>query len=201
MFQRTTRFCLLLFVICTLFWGYSLVFVRPSDIAKIKKAMEEQEIASSKSILTTTEQKRKGVVKEIWFTQEDKSRLQYRIFSQSSLLTLKPDGKKFDLIEKLDNIQCWMQDKLYESPAVNTATQQIRYFQAQEGLYRYHSQEFIAHSVALSLYRLGGHQLPEELGKAVPFLKGKADDVSFAISGKNPQFNAQHFKAELANGS
>ncbi|MES2121974.1 MAG: hypothetical protein V4492_04250 [Chlamydiota bacterium] len=197
MFQRTTRFCLLFFVIATLFWGYALVFVRPSDIAAIKKTIAEQQLASSQSIVTTTEQKRTGVVKEIWFTQEDKSRLQYRIFSQSSLLTLKPDGKKFDLIEKLDNIQCWMQDKIYAANAGAGAAQQIRYFQAQEGLYRYHTQEFLAHSVALSLYKLGGQQLPQELGKAVPFLKGKADDVSFAISGKNPQFNAQHFKAEL----
>ena len=46
--------------------------------------------------LSTTQQQRKGVVKEIWFTQEDNSRLHYRIFSESSLLTftIKPEGKE-----------------------------------------------------------------------------------------------------------
>ena len=60
----------------------------------------------------------------------------------------------------------------------------------------YASQEFLAQSVALSLYRLGGHELPKEM-LAKPFLKGIAEDVSFAVSGKSPQFKAKHFKAEL----
>lgn len=75
--------------------------------------------------------------------------------------------------------------------------QQIRFLAAEDGLYRYTTQEFLAQSVALSLYRLEGHNLPKETVTVKPFLKGIADDVSFAVSGKNPQFQAKHFKAEL----
>jgi hypothetical protein len=198
MFQRMTNICFLSLGILTLVWGLSLFRVRPSDIEKIKQSVQEQEIASSKSLFSTTQQQRKGVVKEIWFTQEDNSRLHYRIFSESSLLTIKPTGKNFELIEKLEKIKCWMQDKLYDPNAGAGPMQQIRFLAAEEGLYRYTTQEFLAQSVALSLYRLNGHELPKEM-TTKPFLKGIAEDVSFGVSGKSPQFKARHFKAELSS--
>lgn len=197
MFRTTTIYSLLILGIIALLGGSVLVHVRPSDIVSIKERIQEQELASSNSLFTTTQQQRKGVVKEIWFTQEDNSRLHYRIFSESSLLTIKPEGKGFDLIERLEKIKCWMQDKLYEPTSGVSPMQQIRFLAAKEGIYRYASQEFLAQSVALSLYRLNGHELPKETLLTKPFLKGIAEDVSFAVSGKTPQFNAKHFKAEL----
>lgn len=197
MFRRATIFCILFLGALSLIWGYVLFRVRATDIALIKQKINEQEIASTKNVFSTTQQQRKGVVKEIWFSQEDNSRLHYRIFSESSLLTIKPEGNSFDLIEKLEKIKCWMQDKLYE-PAVGSApAQQIRFLAAEEGLYRYTSQEFLAQTVALSMYRIGGHELPKEMLTSRPFLKGVAEDASFAVSGKSPQFKAKHFKAEL----
>jgi hypothetical protein len=197
MFRQTTLLCLLLFGGISLTWGCWVGCIRSEDIALVKHKMENQAAASSKNLFSTTQQERKGVVKEIWFTQEDNTRLQYRIFSESSLLTIKPEGNSFDLIEKLEKIKCWMQDKLYEPNPGSGPMQQIRFLAAEDGLYRYTTQEFLAQSVALSLYRLGGHDLPKEAVIAKPFLKGIADDVSFAVSGKNPQFQAKHFKAEL----
>ena len=197
MFRRTTIACLFILGLVTLLWGYSLFRIRSEDIELIKQKIKEQEVATSKSAFATTEQQRKGVVKEIWFSQEDNTRLHYRIFSESSLLTIKPEGKSFDLIEKLEKIKCWMQDKLYEPSAGAGPMQQIRFLAAEEGLYRYTSQEFLAQTVALSLFRLNGHELPSETIASRPFLKGIAEDVSFAVSGKSPQFKAKHFKAEL----
>lgn len=196
MFRKATITCLLFFGVFTLLWGYSLFHVTANDIAKVKKQLSAQELASSKSAFATTQQQRKGVVKEIWFSQEDNSRLHYRIFSESSLLTIKPEGNSFDLIEKLEKIKCWMQDKLYAPAAGGSPMQQIRFLAAEEGLYRYTSQEFLAQSVALSMYRTPGHELPKAM-TSKPFLKGIAEDVSFAVSGKSPQFKAKHFKAEL----
>lgn len=197
MFRRTTVFSLLLLGIIAFIWGFSLVRVRSSDIASIKEKIKEDKSTSSTQLFSTTQQQRKGVVKEIWFTQEDNSRLHYRIFSESSLLTIKPEGKSFDFVEKLEKIKCWMQDKLYIPGGGGSSAQQIRFLAAEEGIYRYTSQEFLAQSVALSLYRMGGHDLPKDMAAAKPFLKGIAEDVSFAVSGKNPQFKAKHFNAEL----
>jgi hypothetical protein len=197
-FKKATTYTVLTLSLLTLIWGISLFRVRSSDIAAVKAHQQEQEVASTKSAFSTTQQQRKGVVKEIWFTQEDNSRLHYRIASESSLLTVKPEGKSFDLIEKLEKIKCWMQDKLYDASAGVNPMQQIRFLAAEEGLYRYATQEFLAQSVALSLFRLQGQELPKETTGAKPFLKGVAEDVSFGVSGKNPQFKAKHFKAELS---
>ncbi len=197
MFRKATIFSLLALVILTALWGLATLRIRPGDVAHFKERFQQEEAATSKNLFSTSHQQRKGVVKEIWFTQEDSSRLHYRISSESSLLTIKPQGNSVDLVEKLENIKCWMQDKLYDASSSTGATQQVRFLAAQEGLYRYTSQEFLAQSVALSLFRLGGHELPNETLTTRPFLKGRAEDVSFSVSGKTPQFNAKHFKAEL----
>ena len=75
--------------------------------------------------------------------------------------------------------------------------QQVRFLAAEEGLYRYLTQDFLAQTVGLSLYRLSGHELPKDAVKTKPFLQGIAEGVSFGVSGKNPQFKATQFKAEL----
>lgn len=198
MFRRMTILSLFTLSILTLVWGLCLFRVRPSDLQAASATQNQELSTSDKSLFSTTQQRRTGVVKEIWFTQEDNSRLHYRIFSESSLLTMNPKEKSFDVVEKLEKIKCWMQDKLYDPSSATGAAQQIRFLVAEEGLYRYTAQEFLAQSVALSLFRLAGHELPTEM-TAKPFLKGIAEDVSFAVSGKNPQFKAKHFKAELGD--
>ena len=130
-------------------------------------------------------------------TQEDNTRLEYRIESERSLLTARPVGKKCDLVEKLEKIRCWMQDKILISTSGAAPMQQIRFFKAQEGTYCYSAQEFLAQTVALSLYRLPGETIPSQAINTPPFLQGIAEDVSFSVSGKNPQFHAQQFRAQF----
>jgi hypothetical protein len=72
------------------------------------------------------------------------------------------------------------------------------FFEAGEGTYQYTTQEFLAKSVALSLFRLPGHALPISLDINNAFLKGIAQDVSFSVSGKIPQFQAKRFQATLS---
>jgi hypothetical protein len=198
MFQRMTIYTLVcLGLVCTL-WALLFLCVRPRDIEACRRLQMQDKIVSSQGLVTTTHQQRKNVKKEIYFTQEDNTRLHYRICSESSLLTLQPhtEGKKIELNEKLEKIKCWMQDKLYYSAPGTGPMQQIRFLEAQDGLYCYSSQQFLAQAVKLSLFRLPEHDLPKEI-RTTPFLKGIAKDVSFAVSGKTPSFKAQHFKAEL----
>lgn len=199
MFSRITSFSLVLFFCIALIWGFSFGKAHERDYAACRLIKEQEEAASKKSLVSTTHQNRKGVVKEIYFSQEDNTRLHYRIESESSSLTLKPNGRKLDLIEKLDKIKCWMQDKLYIASPGNKPMQQMRFLEAEDGIYRYASQEFLAQSVGLSLFRLSGYDLPDGLIREIPFMRGVAQDVSFSVSGKTPQFHAQHFKALLSN--
>lgn len=198
MFQRMTIYSLVCLALLFCLFELLFVHVRPRDIEACRRLQMQDKIASSQGLISTTHQHRKNVKKDIYFVQEDNSRLHYRIHSQSSLLTMQPktEGKKIELHEKLEKIKCWMQDKLYYSSPGTGPMQQIRFLEAEEGLYNYTSQQFLAQSVALSLYRLPQHDLPYVV-KTAPFLKGIAQDVSFAVSGKTPSFKAQHFRAEL----
>ncbi|HEY2809770.1 MAG TPA: hypothetical protein VGJ00_00030 [Rhabdochlamydiaceae bacterium] len=199
MFQRATLYSFTCFALMTLVLGLLFVRMRSTDVEACRRLQVKDKASSSQGLINTTHQQRKNVKKEIYFLQEDNSRLHYRIFSQSSLLTMQPSnaGKKIALNEKLEKIQCWMQDKLYYSSPGVDPMQQVRFFEAEEGVYCYTSQQFLAQTVVLSLFRLPEHDLPQT-AKTSPFLRGIAKDVSFAVSGKTPSFKAQHFKAELA---
>ena len=183
-----------LFALLSLLWALQFCYLRKSDCENYRaRAVQSREMATSRPI-TSAKQVRSGVCKDIWFTQEDSSRLHTRIESEISHLTLLPIERKIDIIENLEHLKCWMQEKLStEGPAM----QQVRYFEARQGLYQHLSQEFLANNVSLSLYRLPSHTLPLKTIASAAFLKGIAKDVSFSISGKTPKFQATDFKASL----
>src|SRR5580700_1027673 len=102
MFRRATIVLLAFSGIAMILWCYFLIHIRPTDVAFIQQKLLRKQSTTPTSTFATTQQQREGVVKEIWFSQEDNSRLHYRIRSESSLLTMKPEGNGFDLIEKLE---------------------------------------------------------------------------------------------------
>ncbi len=197
MFKKATL--LTCFVVGTIsfLWLFQCIWVRKSDHQLYLSFMEKQHQidTSSKLVSQNAYQTRCGVRKDIWVAEEPSTRLHYRIESRFSVLKLLPGQSKTDIIENLSGITCWMQDKLYleaEQPF-----QQVRYLEADEGTYRYTSQQFDASQVSLSLMRLAGHQLSFNYNSKDAFLRGIAQDVSFSISEGTPQFQAQQFKASL----
>ncbi len=196
MFRKASLYTFGAFSLLAALWLYLFAYPHEADYTLCKALQNQKTTVSQSNLASTSHQNRKGVVKEIYFTQEDNTRLQYRIESESSLLTIIPNGTKLDLNEKLENIKCWMQDKIYYTPG-KQPMQQIRFLEAKDGVYLYNSQQFLAQTVTLSLYRLSSHILPSVLKKQSPFLKGIAEDISFVVSGKTPQFQAHHFQALL----
>jgi len=197
MFKKKIALTAILLLPIIGFWVYQMTVVRTCDLIRYKKMIENREIASTHS-QSPTNQERKQVRKDIWFSQDDSARLHYQIASEGSLLTLTPVKNKFEVIESLDRIKCWMQDKLINDVMEDTLSQQARYIEAENGIYRHTSQEFTANGVTLSLFQLPGHQLPEEpINKDSAILRGIAHDVSFYFSGKTPQFQARQFEATM----
>jgi hypothetical protein len=145
-------------------------------------------------------QNRLKVCKDLWFSEENQQRLHYRIESGSSSLTMAPKGHKVEVIERLELMRCWMQDKLLPSNK-GELSQQTRYFTAREGVYHFLSQQLIADKATLSFYRMAGDQLPNigQLPAVEPFLSGEATKIAFSISGSTPTFQAFEFKAFLTN--
>lgn len=191
MLTKATTYSFFLSAVLLFLWWLSFGHIGPSHMAAYQQEVALQQQLSMQAMARSTEQHRGKVVKEIFFTDNEGQRLHYRIESDASTLTLQPEGPHVDIIEHLQGMRCWMQDKLEED------AQQIRYFEATDGIYRYSAQRFLAQSVALSLYRLPGHDLPVQWEDKSPFLKGTADSVSFAVSGKTPQFQATQFTASL----
>lgn len=195
MFKQATFMTALCMAAITFVWLFKLVYLSASDRVKYEKVLEAGRVIARATKGEQTHQTRGGVRKDLWLSQQDHSRLHYRIDSKSSVLTLLPIDEKVDIIENLQHIKCWMQDKLYAQGDV--VMQQMRFFEADEGIYQYSTQRFAANSVILSLFRMPGTLLPSLVDPSKAFLRGLAQDVSFSIAGKTTQFQAQKFKATL----
>ncbi len=195
MFKRAIFITSLCMAAISSAWLVKLVYLSPADRVKYENLLETGRAVARATKSAQTHQTRGGVRKDLWLSQQDRTRLHYRIDSKSSVLTLLPIDDKVDIIENLQQIKCWMQDKLYAQG--NVAMQQMRFFEADQGIYQYSTQRFAANSVILSLFRLPGIQLPTSIDPSKAFLRGIAQDVSFSIAGKTTQFQAQKFKATL----
>ncbi len=198
MFSRVTTYTLISFGLCALVWICQISRVKESDLQTYRKMKNTHEIASTPQIFSaSTHQTRQGVRKDIWFSQEDKHRLHTRIDSEASLLTIQPKEHNFEVVEELQKIHCWMQDRVYVGEG-GELMQQMRYIEADKGTYLYTTQQFLAQTVALSLFRLPGHALMTTQDQSGAFIRGIAQDVSFSVSGKSPQFQAKNFKAQFS---
>lgn len=176
-------------------WLFLTLHVTENDRKRFKELQQKGHEIAAASHSRPTKQNRGGVRKDLWIVQEGGLRLHDRIESASSTLTLTPVDDHMDIIENLNQIHCSMQDKIVEQDG--KWIQQVRYFDANTGVYQYSTNRFTAQAVALSLFRLPGKDLPSSLLKSSPYLKGVAQDVSFAVAGKASQFQAKHFKASF----
>lgn len=204
-FKRFSLWAFFLIAGACLSWVFHCGFVRQTDHSRYRAfKAKQQEISNSSSKLVSQNayQTREGVRKDIWTTEANNVRMHYRIESKSSILKLTPRESKMELVENLQGIKCWMQDKLLltsesQSGFQGTPLQQIRYLEANEGSYRYNTQQFEASSVSLSFLRLPGHVLMFDVGPKDAFLRGIAQNVTFSISEGVPLFQAQNFKASI----
>lgn len=176
-------------------WLFLTLHISQNDLKRFKALQQKSRATATASHHQSTKQNRAGVRKDLWIAQEGGVRLHNRIESASSTLTLTPVDDHMEIIENLNNIHCAMQDKV--STQAGKWSQQVRYFDAGTGIYQYSTNRFTAQTVALSLFRLPGSDLPNSFAQHAPYLKGVAQDVSFAVAGKASQFQAKHFKASF----
>jgi hypothetical protein len=195
MFHKTRITVFSFFGLCLAGWIANYALMKKGDSDRFRTIIE-QKLNPQAQAFSSAYQTRKGVTKDLWYTQEDSLRIHHRISSQSSILTLIAKKNRIDIVELLENLNCTMQDKLYYTSS-HDPMQQMRFFSAAEGTYRYTTQQFVAQAVELSLYRLPSHRLPDRVDPKDSYLQGIAEDVSFFISDKIPQFHAEHFKANL----
>lgn len=148
----------------------------------------------SKALLSSSEQLRHRVCKDIWLADSSGQRLHHRIESDRSLITFHPHGASIEVLERLFGVRCWIQEK---NTSAKEALQQIRFVLAEEGLYHYRNQSFQAQDVLLSMYKIPGMVFPKSLESYSPFLRGTAESITFSLQNGAPKFEASKFKASL----
>ncbi len=177
-------------------WITYLCYFKEESLSESQRSRLKQSL--SESALATAKQSRTKVRKDIWVSQPNHQRLQNRIESKFSLLTLQPKKNSLEVIEELHNVECWSQEKMYMTH--NTSSYQMRVLKAQEGVYKYQTQTFEASEATLALYKIPGFSLITNLQNHKAFLQGTAEEISFAVQSGVPCFQAHQFKASLSPG-
>ena len=185
MFQKCTLISSLIVFSLSVFWLGHLYNQKPAPKLSHEGHMSKTALSGK--------QLRKQVRKDIWITHSNEERLHNRIESEGSTLCFEPKGDSVDVVENLTGVKCWIQEKIQDTG--QNSFQQVRFFLAEEGVYSYRKQHFSASDVLLSLYRIPGTTLSENLSAYRPFLKGKAEEVTFCLENGTPQFKASQFKA------
>lgn len=196
MFKKALISTLLLLFLAVGSILYYSFYVLPKDIQSYEKHLEKnRKKAAQKQQISPTEQFRECVQKEIWRLSEG-VRLHYQIRAAKSTLLLTPENSNISIRENLDDIVCFIQEKLYED-AFHHPMQQVKTFHADHGTYDFNRHLFEAKSVFLDFYTLQGHDLPKTTPQQVAFLKGVAKAVSLTLSSHGPSFHAKQFRAKV----
>jgi hypothetical protein len=229
MFKRWYLIVWTVFITASIIVLAVMLMVQKEDYQQYAELIANSEPQEDAVKEYTGEQKRQGVVKDIWYVEESKEvRLHFRIVSAESELIFENKNGESNIIEKMNNVRCYMQERLYYllpdgnevvpskvgkwyiigkdhddpgswiEPSSEThlrPMQQIRYIEAEEALYYYNSDTFLAEKVRLSRYIVPGHQLIESVKIYDPLMRGVAQKVEFSLKGKDLNFKARHFKA------
>ncbi|MBI5274616.1 MAG: hypothetical protein HY860_06150 [Chlamydiales bacterium] len=175
--EKYAKYLLMMFSLITM----TLIFcIKPDDILSAHPTVEAQ----------VCHQKRSMGTKDLW-TVEDGSRLHHHLENLSSTLTIIPGKHGLEVIENMDHIRCWMQDKVFLSPP----HQKIRYFKSTHGMYFYKQHELHIQDVLLAMYEQNGIELVKEIQPSLLLFKGKAKEASFNITENKVDFFASHFEA------
>ena len=208
MFKRTLIFfSFFLCITCAIaYWDH--VRLRHHDKERYQKFVQENSLQRTRHALEThpATQNRKIVQKDFWIMQGSQ-RQHLRIQSQESELIIHERKGKLEAVEKLQHLDCWLQEPGTSSGSILQKTaaerhggncqQQVRHLNAEEGIYFYPSHHFIAQTVQMQFFRLPGRDLPEAVDPELAFFSGTATEASFSACGKSPTFTAQHLHASF----
>jgi len=194
MFRRTScTASLIAFCIGSLWISYLSSF-KAGSISSIQRNRLKKNLLDS--AIATTKQNRTQVRKDIWIAQPDHHRLHNRIESANSLLILQPKGSSMEVVEELQQVQCWSQEKIFVSNG--SMHHQMRQLRTEKGIYKYQTQTFESNQTHVSFHKIPGLSLMTTSKEQPPaFLAGTAEAVSFSVQKGVPLFQARQFKASL----
>lgn len=198
MFAGKVYFLVFCFLVCSIYTVWAFRSPTRRDYRHYQKLMSYSDAAKQvPQNHSLAKQKRLSVQKQFIFNQ-DEHRLQWRIGSAASEISLEQKGKSVEFVERLENMSCMMQEKkmmsLLDSSIHPRFYQLVRCIEAKEALYSYKHKQLEAEQVTLVRYRLPGHHWVESLESYPPFMRGEAQAIQLIFSPR-PLFKAQGFQA------
>lgn len=143
------------------------------------------------------QQERIHVNKQFIFNQGNQ-RLQWRLESETSNVSLNQIGHSIEFVEKLHEMVCTMQEKIVQGISEDNPSsfQLIRRIEAKDATYRYKYKQLWADHVKLTRYRIPDNYWIQNFSPYKPFMEGNAQSIQLTFA-KEPLFKAQGFQAVL----
>lgn len=198
MFKRSLIIFFLLAVLCAFSIYYTCFFILPKDIKAYEENVKKQEKKKEKDKkISSSEQIRIGVSKEIWTPQADTS-LYSRIEAKHSSLHMLQKGHDIKLTERLEDVRCLLQDRISKTSS-GQQVQHVKTFSGKEGFYDYGEKTFISQKVYLSFFTLEGTTLPNEIFLYEPLMQGLAKQATVSFKDHHLSFKAESFRADVSS--
>lgn len=171
--RRSLHIFSIVFFVITAILIWQMGYVDREDIQEYEALLQSSSQKRDESLPFFSKQFRKNVVKEVWWGQNNP--LYIRIASETSELAAARNKGKYEAIEKLSNVKCVFQEKLYyldkegkmrqkeddvETLKTLLPVQEIRYFEAAKGVCNYTNSDFVGDDVIMKKYRVKGHIAP-----------------------------------------
>jgi hypothetical protein len=199
-FRGTVIFFSLLVLCIGLAMAFCLGVLRPESIHHYKRLMtlSNKESVNSPKQDYTAKQSRVNVQKNVSFVDHGRV-LEMRLQAGKSDLMFDHQAEKTQIVEKMENVVCLMQEELYELPD-HTPMQTIRSIHAKTASYYYKDDHFVADQVNYARYTFPGLTLPKNVDSGKPLMRGVAKAVEFSLDGKEMNFKAHELKATFQKG-
>lgn len=148
------------------------------------------------------------VRKEIYFTQNE-SRLQLLLLSANAELVLESLEGKIEMVEQMQDVNCFMQEKTYyilpdgrevtnDNEFNGKPMQVVRYLKAKKAVYNYSSNNLKAQDVNIYQFVIPGHVLVENTNGLHPIMSGKAEMAQIFFDSEGMHFKAKNVKATFS---
>lgn len=195
MFAGKVYYLVLCLLACSIYTVWAFRAPTPRDYRHYQRLMSFSDAAKQEpQNHSLAKQTRHNVQKQFIFNQNE-HRLQWRIGSTSSDISLEHKGKSVEFVECLQNMTCMMQEKII-SLNEGRLSQLVRCIEAKEAFYHYKHNQLEAEEVTLTRYRLPGDHWVQSLDACQPFMKGQAQSIQLTFS-PGPLFKAQGFQASF----
>lgn len=151
--------------------------------------------------------KRNYVSKDLWINTQDQI-YHYLIVSKDSILHLNQTRtSETKVIEEMENITCYLQQKKYyvdkngedTKDSFDNPMQQVCVLKIRNGTYNYFNKHFLGDVALISVYQLPGHEITPDisLSQATKILDGECDNVSFFFQEDKPNLRTNNLKAHI----